>query len=134
MVEVYQNNTTSVKDRIILNRSRETTMVEVCQDDTTSVKDRTDLWVEICPHPNHFNLPKKKKIYFGEGEMESEGFIALVDESNNLIWSFFSTNSSPFIEVAVKGNIIFAKSTSSLMFEIPLTEPEGFQVKGYLYK
>ena len=34
-------------------------------------------------------------IVFGDGEMGNEGFIALIDKDNNLIWSIFFTFSNP---------------------------------------
>jgi|GEM_PF-828583 len=60
----------------------------------------SELWSEMQVN-GELNLPEGSKILFGEGEMGNEGFIVKLDSENNFEWSFFSTDSNPFIKAEI---------------------------------
>ncbi len=59
-----------------------------------------DVWSEIQIN-GELELHDNSKILFGEGEMGNEGFIVKTDAENNIEWSFFSTQSNPFINATI---------------------------------
>lgn len=65
----------------------------------------------------------------GEGQMGNEGFVALI-KGETLIWSAFFTISNPFYEVKRIGDVIIAKSTHDVFWELPILEPWKARVLG----
>ena len=64
---------------------------------------------------------KDGKIYGGEGAMGNEGFIAHVDEGDNLIWAMFFGNTNPIKALEISGSTLIAiNEHSELRLEINL--------------
>jgi len=74
------------------------------------LEDDPDLWSEIQVY-GKIDLPDNSRILFGEGEMGNEGFILKLDLDDNLEWSFFSTDSNPFVKTEVINEKIHIFST-----------------------
>lgn len=67
-----------------------------------------DIWTEIQPHPNFLTVDNLR-IYYGEGGMGNEGFVAATD-ATGLVWALFSTESNPFIKMKIDNRVLFAYS------------------------
>jgi hypothetical protein len=66
---------------------------------------------------------KSGKIYGGECGMGNEGFIAYVDETDNLIWAIYFDRTNPIKSLKIKGNILIAiNEHSELQVEINLDD------------
>lgn len=50
------------------------------------------------------------KIISGDGQMGNEGFVAHIDNEQNLIWGIFFTNTNPLKNLTVNKNILTAIS------------------------
>lgn len=74
------------------------------------VSDDPDLWSEFQAR-GKMDLSDNSTLLFGECEMGNEGFIVKLDVHDNLEWSFFSTQSNPFMEARMINDEINVFST-----------------------
>ncbi|MCF6402652.1 hypothetical protein L3C95_11120 [Chitinophaga filiformis] len=88
-----------------------------------------DVWRHIQRHPASFVLPDGKKVYFGEGTMGQEGFVALTENNDQLIWALFCTNSNPFVSGEFVNGRIRVYSTYDLYFNIDILTPEKITIE-----
>ena len=64
---------------------------------------------------------KGGKIYGGDGTMGNEGFIACVDEADNLLWAIFFENTNPIKSLKIRDRkLIAVNEHSELKVEINL--------------
>jgi len=63
------------------------------------------------------------KIIVGSGGLGSDGFIVLVSNKNELIWSIFSESTNGFINIKYQENTVLVESGSGYNYIIPLDEP-----------
>lgn len=68
-------------------------------------------------------------VWIGEGSYGSEGFIALIDENDCLIWVIYAEKSNPFISIdeLSPGNIL-AISSSGIKLSIDIDNPQNLQL------
>ncbi|MDR0228118.1 MAG: hypothetical protein LBI72_03535 [Flavobacteriaceae bacterium] len=57
-------------------------------------------------------------IICGDGGMGNEGYIARLDQENELVWSLFSTASNPFMKIVVEGDFIYVQSSHNFWMVI----------------
>jgi hypothetical protein len=60
----------------------------------------------------------------GEGSHGSEGFVALLDESDRLVWVIYLERFNPFKEAVVEGSRVVVTSTSEETFTVDLNRAE----------
>lgn len=75
-------------------------------------------------------LPTENKyVWIGEGSYGSEGFIALIDENDCLIWVMYAEESNPFvsIEECASGSIL-AISSLGLKLIIDIDNPQNVKL------
>ena len=102
----------------------------ICETTAQSVeKYNGDVWREIQQHPASFTLPDGRKVYFGEGTMGQEGFVALTENSDQLIWALFCTDSNPFVSGEFVNGKIRVYSTYDLYFNIDILTPEKITIE-----
>jgi len=102
----------------------------VCETNLKSVeKYNDDVWSQIERHPGTLTLPDGKKVHFGEGAMGNEGFVALTENDDQLIWALFSTATNPFIKAAFVNGKIRAYSTYDRYYNIDILAPEKIVIE-----
>lgn len=102
----------------------------VCETNLKSVeKYNDDVWSQIERHPATLSLPDGKKVYFGEGAMGEEGFVALTENDDQLIWALYSTASNPFTKAEFVNGKIRVYSTYDLYYNIDLLTPENIVIE-----
>jgi len=73
---------------------------------------------------------KNRTIFGGEGAMGSDGFIACVDEEENLIWAMFFSNTNPIKNIEIVNNTLLATNEhSDLQLEINLDSLTDIKIK-----
>ena len=92
------------------------------------LKYNPDMWVEITVYDQRIPAPNGGFYICGEGAMGSDGFVAHVSASEELIWAFFSDSSNPFFKLEQIGDRLIAYSTSELCYEFDLNAPEKISV------
>lgn len=87
---------------------------EILSNDTTTafpnLNNILEIGVEIQIHPSSPIIYKKNNIYFGAGSMGNEGFVALIDEDNQFIWSIFFDLTNPIISANINNNHLYLLS------------------------
>lgn len=68
-------------------------------------------------------LDNGNRFVYGEGEMGNEGFIVKLDSQGQILWSFYSTTSNPFINSCMLDHGIIG-FLSSFNFILTLRENE----------
>jgi hypothetical protein len=102
----------------------------VCETNLQSVeKYNDDVWTQIERSYATLTLPDGKKVYFGEGGMGEEGFVALTEDNDQLIWALFSTATNPFTRAEFVNGKIRAYSTYDLYYTIDLLAPENITIE-----
>ncbi|SDG05881.1 hypothetical protein [Chitinophaga filiformis] len=102
----------------------------LCETTLKSVeKYNDDVWTQIERHPATLTLPDGKKVYFGEGGMGNEGFIALTENDDQLIWALFSSATNPFTKAEFVNGKIRAYSTYDLYYNIDILAPERIVIE-----
>lgn len=69
------------------------------------------------------------KIYFGEGSMGNEGFIACTDYNNNYIWSIFFDSTNPLISGYIESNFLYLTSSDTTEVKINLDDITNISIK-----
>jgi hypothetical protein len=83
------------------------------------IKYDADCWVSVSEWTSIDYVDGK--IYGGDGAMGSDGFIACVDDADNLIWAMSFTGTNPIKSLVIKGNTLIAiNEHSELQVEINL--------------
>ena len=88
-----------------------------------------DRWTKVSIEKSFALEDEKGKILVGSGSLDSSGFIALVSNSNELLWSIYSEHAGAFIDIKYKENKIVVESNSGYCYLISLDNPlelEGF--------
>jgi hypothetical protein len=71
---------------------------------------------------------KGVRLLGGEGGFGEDGFVALLRPNGDLVWLFFCDCSNPFTDVALTDNVVLAKSTTGLLWQFPVVQPEALAV------
>lgn len=77
---------------------------------------------------------ENENIYFGEGAMGNEGFVALVDKDNQLLWSILFNLTNPIMSASTKEDYLYLLSTDNTkvkinlknLTEIEINRPESY--------
>jgi hypothetical protein len=81
-----------------------------------------DLWSEIQIN-GEFELKDKSRVVFGEGEMGNDGFIVNIDSNNQIVWSFYSTESNPFVKCNIINDKVHIFSSHGFSIVIDKSNP-----------
>lgn len=93
-----------------------------------------EIGMEIQIHPYSPLAYKNDNIYFGEGAMGNEGFVALVDAYNHLLWSIAFDLTNPIVSASITEDYLYLLSTNNTKVKInlnKLTEVEIFLPECY---
>lgn len=72
-------------------------------------------------------------IYFGEGSMGNEGFVACTDSHNNFIWSIFFDFTNPLISGHIEDNFLYLYSSDTTEVSINLDDITKISIKPVEY-
>jgi len=86
----------------------------------------SDAWVEVTS-TSRVDAGNARRVLAGEGAMGNEGFIAL-ERDETLEWVFFCTQSNPFSDLRVEGDIAYATDGYGNDWQIPLASPQELKV------
>ncbi|WP_260451537.1 hypothetical protein [Listeria cossartiae] len=66
----------------------------------------------------------------GEGSYGSEGFVAYLDESKNLLWVLYSETSNPFVNIMEEcEGIVVAESSANFKIRLDVNKPTSLSLK-----
>lgn len=100
----------------------------------TTVNDfvvKNDLYFSSCTITSHIVCNSESiEIFAGEGSYGSDGFVAVADSgSKKLIWLAFFECSNPFIDLTIKGKVIYATSTLNCLWMFDIDNPSKVTIK-----
>lgn len=87
-----------------------------------------EIGVEIQIHSLSPLIHKENNIYFGEGAMGNEGFVALTDANNQLIWSICFNLTNPIISANIEENYLHLLSTNNTRVKINLNKLTDIEI------
>ena len=82
-----------------------------------------DNWREVSTQKKFTLENGKGKVVVGSVSLYTDGFVALVSNGNELLWSIYSEHTGGFIEIEYKDNKIIVKSMCGYRYLIPLDNP-----------
>jgi hypothetical protein len=84
---------------------------------------RHDNWSEVFTKKSLTLENKKGKVVVGSGKFGTDGFVALLSNGNELLWSIYSEHTGAFIGIEYKDNEIVVKSSRGYCYLIFLDNP-----------
>ena len=90
-----------------------------------------DAWMHLVRRANCSIDSLSEQVFVGEGSLGSDGFVALCDASDDLVWVLVSQVSDPFCRVSYDAvtDTILAGSTSGHSWHIPRERPHEVTVQ-----
>jgi len=82
-----------------------------------------DNWREVFIQKSLTVEDEKGKVVVGSGSLGSDGFVALVSNNNELLWSIYSEHTGSFIGIEYKDNEIIVESSKGYCYLISLDNP-----------
>ena len=88
-----------------------------------------DVWTEIDIYYGSFSCTDTKETFvFGDGAMGNEGYVASIDQNNNLNWSIFFTFSNPICKVEIIDQYLVSYGDTGVLIKIDRNELTNIQV------
>ena len=87
-----------------------------------------EIGVEIQIHPLSPITYENNYIYFGEGSMGNEGFVAFIGDDNQYIWSIFFVSTNPIKSARIEENFLYLLSTNLTKVKINLKNPTEVEI------
>mgnify|MGYP003598837064 FL=1 len=78
-----------------------------------------DLWVSVDIYKGEIAY-KDQTIVFGDGSMGHEGFVASVDQHNQLNWALFFTFTNPIMSAKIENHTLVCLSEIDMVISIDL--------------
>lgn len=110
-------------DKYIVKFMEETSINDLC--DSMDIDCWNDCNVLFSKEYDKFGI----KVISGESDYGDDGFIAVIDCHDKLVWLAFFDCSNPFDDVSVDESLVYARSTNGTMWEFPISSPKDVVVK-----